>query len=566
VGTTFDLGVIFRAIDKLSVPMAAMQKKLDAFSAKAKVIGKNMQDAGSKMTTFTTVPILAMGAAMVKTASDMEESINKVEVAFGASADNVKNWSKTTLKNFGIAQGTALDMAANFGDMSTSMGLSTSEAEKMSTSLVGLAGDMASFKNIGFDQAQTALTSIYTGETESLKLLGIVMTEANLEQFALSQGLSANLKKYSQAEKVQLRYRYVMQMSANSHGDFIRTGAGAANQSRIFAESLKELAANFGKILLPIFIKVITKVNQVIQWFGNLSDRTKKIILIVLALTAAVGPLVFIIGKVISIISMVGKAFQILRLILTPQGLIILGIVAAIIAIIIIIKNWGKISAWFKDKWMQLVDYIQRMPRIIFILIKLFAPFLFLPIMIIRNWDKIKNFFINLWTAIWNIFDNKVVQLIGSILMPFLGLPITIIKNWEGIANFFVNLWNGIVNAFVSAIDFIKKIWDSFMGWAMKNPVLKWLFETKPKKPENKNKQIEAQKEIDKNKEKPSLLNMDKYFQNFKKGKEEKSIVYVNVKVASEEGSRATIEQVKSNKNTKSKITNNMDNTGRSYL
>ena len=92
------------------------------------------------------------GGAAIKLASDFEESLNKVDVAFGKSSAEVKNFAKTTLTQFGIAEGSALDMAALFGDMATSMGITRNEASLMSTSMVGLAGDLASFKNIGIDQ------------------------------------------------------------------------------------------------------------------------------------------------------------------------------------------------------------------------------------------------------------------------------------------------------------------------------------------------------------------------------------------------------------------------------
>lgn len=568
MGTTFDLGVIFRMIDKLSVPMAAIQKKLDKFSEKASKIGKNLEDVGKKMTTFATLPIIGLGAAMIKTASDLEESINKIDVAFGDSAQGVKDWSNTTLKNFGIAKGTALDMAALFGDMSTSMGFTQAAAAEMSSSLVGLAGDIASFKNMNISEVQTALTGVFTGETESLKRLGVVMTEVNLEEYALSQGIKKGIGDMTQSEKVLLRYNYVMKMTANSHGDFKRTSGGAANQMRIFTESLKELAANFGKLILPLFTKVIIKLNKVVQWFGNLSEKTKKIILVILAVIAVIGPLIFVIGKLLTIVGMVGLAFEKLRLILTPQGLIIMAIIAAIVALIIIIRNWGKITAWFTKMWKGFVDYIQRMPRIIFFLIQIFYHLLTLPLLIIRNWSKIKEFFASLWGFIWKIFDNGWVQLVGSILMPFLGLPMTIIKNWGSISDFFINLWNGIVNAFIKAIDFIKDIWATFTSWAMKNPILKWLFEVKPKKPENKAKEKEIEKKLDeeeKKKNNKSLLNMDSFFKNFKSSSKDKNTVFVNVKVTAENGAIATIDQVKTEGNTKKKIISDSNYTGNSW-
>ena len=128
----------------------------------------------------------------------MEESLNKVDVSFGKSSQKVKDFARTTLREFGIAEGSALEMTALFGDMATGMGINEEAAADMSIQLAGLAGDLASFKNISIDRAQVALTSIFNGETESLKRLGIVMTQANLEAFALTQGITKQVSEMSE--------------------------------------------------------------------------------------------------------------------------------------------------------------------------------------------------------------------------------------------------------------------------------------------------------------------------------------------------------------------------------
>ena len=274
---------------KLSASLNAAEKKLKSFGDSATKIGKSMS-------LFVTAPIILAGGAAIKMASDFQESLNKVDVAFKGSSNEVRDFAKTTLESFGIAEGTALDMAALFGDMATSMGASTSEASQLSTSLVGLAGDLASFKNMNIEEVTTALNGVFTGETESLKRLGIVMTEANLAQFALEQGTLKNIKSFTQAEKVQLRYAFVMAKSENAIGDFARTSDGAANQMRVFQESMKELGALFGEVILPLFTKVVTKLNSILKGFKNLSPEGKKTIVVIAGIAAAIGPLLIVIG------------------------------------------------------------------------------------------------------------------------------------------------------------------------------------------------------------------------------------------------------------------------------
>ena len=268
----------------------------DKLVGKLKNVGEKMSKIGKSMTTYLTLPLAAIAGASIKMASDFTESLNKVDVAFKSSSKEVRKFAETTLETFGIAEGTALDMAALFGDMATSMGVPTNKAADLSTAMVGLAGDLSSFKNINIKEVTTALNGVFTGETESLKRLGIVMTQTNLKQFALSQGMSDNIEVMTQAQKVQLRYAYILEKTKNAQGDFARTSDGSANQMRIFSESVKELSVAFGEILLPYFTKAITYVNGVVKGFVNLSPATKKIIVVVAGLVTVMGPLLIGLG------------------------------------------------------------------------------------------------------------------------------------------------------------------------------------------------------------------------------------------------------------------------------
>lgn len=270
--------------------------------------GKKITEVGKSITTKITLPIIALGVYAVKSASDLNENINKTEVAFKDAADEVKAFAKTTLKTYGISESAALDMASLFGDMGTAMGQDTKQAAKMSTSLVGLAGDMASFKNISIERAQTALTAIYTGETESLKALGVVMTEANLQEYALTKGIKKNISKMTQAEKVQLRYNYVMDQTVNSQGDYARTSDGTANLTRTATENFKELSAQLGTELLPIVNKILTKLIDLTDWFKNLDEEQKKTILTILGIAAAIGPLITVVGTLTKGIGLMSNA------------------------------------------------------------------------------------------------------------------------------------------------------------------------------------------------------------------------------------------------------------------
>lgn len=295
------------------------QIRLDHFNKGLDEAARRLSTAGNALTAGLTVPLAAAGVASVNFSSDMQEAINKVEVAFGGAADSVKEWSSTTLNSIGLAQGTALDMAALFGDMATSMGYSQDAAAQMSMALVNLAADLASFKNIGIDQASTALKSIFTGETESLKELGVVMTQANLEAYALAEGYTTAYTAMDQAQQVAVRYQYVLANTQNAQGDFARTSDSTANQLRIFRESLKEAAATAGDELLPIITPIIGKLNELIQTFGDLDEGTQKAVVQTGLFLAALGPMLKVTGGITTAVKAGITVYQTLRTVMAAN-------------------------------------------------------------------------------------------------------------------------------------------------------------------------------------------------------------------------------------------------------
>lgn len=346
--------------------MTVMGTKIKAVGDKISGVGQKVANLGQTMTTRLTLPIVAAGTASVKAASDFDENLNKIDVAFNESADAVKEWAKTATTQFGLSENAALEAAALFGDMGTSMGLTDEEAAQMATTLSGLAGDLASFKNIGVDQAMTALKSVFTGETESLKNLGVVMTQTNLEEFAEKTGRV--YKEMSQAEKVALRYEYVLETTKNAQGDYARTADGTANSIRTMQASAENLAVVFGQEILPYITPLLQGLTQLITDFAALDQETKKNIVTALAVVAAAGPIVTVIGTLISTIGgvvsaigalstafgaisaaapAIGTALAAIGAALTGPIGIIIAIVAAVAALAAAIYlNWDKIKEW----------------------------------------------------------------------------------------------------------------------------------------------------------------------------------------------------------------------------
>lgn len=308
---------------------------------------KSVQDAalemtriGGQMTKFTTVPIVTAITAAVKAAGDFTETLGKTEVVFGGMTDSVMEWSESAVDAMGMAQSTALEMASTYGDMATGMGMAAAESASMSMNLTQLAADIASFKNKGLAEVNTALMGIFTGETESLKQLGVVMTQANLQQFALTQGISENITALSQAEQVQLRYAYVMAQSASAQGDFARTGENLNNRVRKLTETLKELANSYGSRLTQQAADLIGKLQQGVQYLAELDDGAKDTILTIGLIVAAAGPLLLVGGKVLALVTTLKTSL--LALAANPVALGLLGAVAALSALVAVANNAGE--------------------------------------------------------------------------------------------------------------------------------------------------------------------------------------------------------------------------------
>lgn len=307
---TASLQIAEAKLNQTKAELSAVSKELDKqkgilgkTSEEWEKLGDKTTKIGKDLTMKLTVPILAAGAGAFKMAAELEQNLNKVGEIFEENAVLVEKWAKDSIKNMGMAQSTALDMAALFGDMGEGMGLNSRYVLEYSTSLTQLAADLASFKDVSLEVAKTALTSVYTGETESLKKLGVVMTEVNLQEFAYSQGISKRVRDMTQAEKVQLRYNYVMDVTSKAHGDFQRTSEDASNQVRIFQESIKELGESFGEEVIPMVTPVISFLTDMVQGFAELDAGTKKFIVTAAGILAIIGPVTIMFGSMFKAIS-----------------------------------------------------------------------------------------------------------------------------------------------------------------------------------------------------------------------------------------------------------------------
>lgn len=216
-------------------------------------------------TAFAVDKIIDFSKQAIQLGSDVAEVQNVVDVAFGDMSSAVDEFAQNAITNFGMSELAAKRTASTYMAMASNMGLSQAEAAEMSLTLTGLTGDVASFYNISQELADIKLKSVFTGETETLKDLGIVMTQANLEAFALSQGITKSISAMSQAELVTLRYNFVLDQLSLASGDFIRTQDSWANQTRILSMQWQQFMSIIGEALIQVLLPVVQTLNRIVS-------------------------------------------------------------------------------------------------------------------------------------------------------------------------------------------------------------------------------------------------------------------------------------------------------------
>lgn len=243
------------------------QKTSDKISSSFKKIGMTIGAALSvKMLT-------SFGKSCIDLGSDLSEVQNVVDVTFKTMNKDINAWAKNAASTFGLSETMAKKFTGLYGSMAEAFGFTEKQAYDMSTTLAGLAGDVASFYNIDQELAYTKLKSVFSGETETLKDLGIVMTENALDSFAMQQGIGKTVKQMTESEKVMLRYKFVLSQLNNASGDFAKTQDSWANQTRILKLRFDSLKATVGQGLIAAFSPALKVVNTLIGRLDTLAQR-----------------------------------------------------------------------------------------------------------------------------------------------------------------------------------------------------------------------------------------------------------------------------------------------------
>lgn len=249
--------------------VSAIKQSFDGLGSTVKKIGLLIGGV------FAVGKLVQFGKECVALGSDLAEVQNVVDVTFTTMSDKVNEFAKNAMTSAGLSETMAKRYVGTFGAMSKSFGFSEAQAYDMSTALTQLTGDVASFYNISQDLAYIKLKSVFTGETETLKDLGVVMTQSALDQYALANGYGKTTSAMTEQEKVALRFAFVQEQLSAASGDFIRTSDSWANQVRVMQLQLQSLKATVGQGLINIFTPVLKVINILLGKLATLANAFK---------------------------------------------------------------------------------------------------------------------------------------------------------------------------------------------------------------------------------------------------------------------------------------------------
>jgi hypothetical protein len=350
-----------QGLDNLGKSLNELSKKLDSF-------GKKSTELGKSFSLFVTAPILALGTAAVKTASDTEESFSKFGVVFRDVAKSAEESFKILRNEYGLSSLEAKTLLGSTGDLLTGFGFSQESALELSTEVQKLAVDLASFTNFsgGAAGASDALTKALLGERESVKALGIAILEEDVKkQIAInnSKGLTFETERQAAAYAT---LELAIAQSANAIGDYNRTSSGFANQSRLLSARLSDLSSEIGEVLLPLMTKLVTFVTGLVNRFTELDSTTKTVIVVVAGLAAAVGPLLLGIGGIIAIIPTFTAGLAALKVAMTA-ALGPIGILAAAFVglAFYVVNNFDEIKIASKLLLLDTISFAQNFVKAI---------------------------------------------------------------------------------------------------------------------------------------------------------------------------------------------------------
>lgn len=435
-------------IDDFSRNLDRAQARLDVFSdtvgSKIEALGSKFQKVGTVMSLALTTSLTAMGKASYDFAADFEDALGATDQIFTESADGVKKWANDLETYFGISKKEALEYSNLMGSMLVNIGkLTEDQAAKQGAKLIELAGDLTAMYGGQTQDAVRALTGALKGNNTMLDNYGMAVNDAIVKARALELGLVAQGKEMTLSAKQAATLSLIYEQSAAAQGQAAREAEGASGTMRAFRTEITNLSTELGDVLLPIITPIISRLKEMVAGFRELSPETKKAIVIIGGVVAAIGPLLVGLGTLMTLAPLVGTAFAAMT---GPIGITVAAISAAAV---LIVKNWDSISAYFTTGGGS------------------------------KMFESIKNSASNLWTSLSNVFNQikttvldiweKIGSNVKSIFSNSFNIVLSIVEGAigaiSGVLNVFASLLKG---DFKGAVEGVKQIFTSVFTMVQK--------------------------------------------------------------------------------------------------
>ena len=294
---------IGEAVLELRTDDAAFSRGIDRAKRKAQQLGKTFdnvgraaQRIGRNLSLFITAPILAIGVATVKTASDIQEMQNLFDVTFETAAKDVEKWAARVARAMNRSRFDLMQTASDFAAFLKPLGVAPASIVPMSKALAELTTDIASFRNQADEEVFTRLFSGLAGETEAVRRLGIDIGVASVKQELLNLGFKGGIVAATQGQKVMARFSLIMKQTSDAQGDAVRTSGSFENQSKALGATIKDLRVAIGQRLLPVATRLVQKLRDLGEGFLGLTGNVQSGIVAITIFTAIIGPAILALG------------------------------------------------------------------------------------------------------------------------------------------------------------------------------------------------------------------------------------------------------------------------------
>lgn len=317
------VGVGFQAAGESK--LSNLNDKVNKFSRDVQNLNRNLDRVGKTMMLKVTAPLVALGTGFVWAASNAEEMQSKFDVVFRGMEDSVRSWAD---EHADLWNRSRLDLQSYLGDtqnMLVGMGMARDAGAAFSKEIVQMGVDLASFNNLAESDAISSLHSSLIGNHMAARSLGAVLNENTLSLAMQQMGLKGTFQQLDENRKMQVRFRAIVMQSEDAIGDAVRTSDSFANQMRGLKGNVKDLSAEFGKLMIPTVSEYVGKLTNAVKWVGELDESQKGLIIRAGLLAAALGPAIWFISKLVTVGKGFGAAWMYISTTILTPALALLG-------------------------------------------------------------------------------------------------------------------------------------------------------------------------------------------------------------------------------------------------